>query len=527
MKKATALFILAFLAVFAMNSRAAFGYYETTHPWPMYRYDLVRSGSTTSSAPNTNETLWSWGHYYLGTPVVVDGKVIVSDYYKLYALDETTGVKLWESISFPNSLYGRIATADGRVYVGSTGGYLYCVNATNGAKLWEYLATATGQVQTSPAVANGRVYFGTTDNYLYALDAYVGTYIWRYTAGGAIYSSPAVDGTMLYFGCDDSKVYALNDTGSLPALKWIYTTRGRVRSTPCIADGKVFFGSSSTDHALFAIDKTTGQHLWKYTITSSYEINTSPAFTSGIVFFNAPYDKAYALYANATSGINYTEPDPDVQLWVTTVGAYPSSPVVADGKVFFSAGYVIYALNATNRMTMWTYTFGYTVGEPIVADGRIFVSEYYGLHCIGGPFPPVTYHYTVTPVPGYTFVIKLETNGTPSSQLGIGGLTTLKKINYTVEGIPGTTGMSNITIPNQMLGGPYTVTVDGGLPSYQAPPLDNGTHTSLYFTYLHSVHSVEIIGTTVILEFPSVIILPLLITVSLIVMALARKLPRN
>ena len=516
---------LTFLLFVAFTSGTVFGLYETTIPWSMYRHDLTHSGSTTSTAPSTNDTLWSWSHTGLKTPVVADGKVIVADNYGLYALDETTGVKLWGPSSFTGSFYGAPTVVDGRIYMGTSSGYLYCVNATNGAKIWEYQATATGQIQTNTAVANGKVYFGTTDNYLYALNANTGAHVWHYVAGGAIYySSPAVDGTMIYFGCDDDKVYALNDTGSLPALRWTYTTLGNVRSTPTIADGKIFFGSSSTDHALFAVDKTTGGHLWKYVLSTSYTIDTSPAFSDGIVYFTAPYNKAYALYANATVGINYTETDPAIRLWSTTVGTYPNSPAVADGKVFFGAGYALYALNAADGITLWTYTFTYTIDEPIVADGRIFVSQYYGLYCFGNPYPPVTYYYTVTPIPENTFIIRLDTNGTPSSQLGVAGLITLKKINYTIEGIVGTTGMSNITIPNAMLGGPYTVTVDGGVPTYQAPPVDNGTHTSLYFTYLQSSHMVEITGTTVIAEFPSpTIILPVLITASLIAVALAKN----
>ena len=438
--------------------------------------------------------------------------VIVTSSSHIYALDETTGVELWESISFSGSAYtgSSPAVVGDRIYFGTSGGYFYCYNATDGAKIWEYDARP-GQVQASPAVSGGRVYFGTTDNYLYALNALTGAFLWRYTAGNSIYySSPAIDGDLLYFGCDDGKVYALNTTGSLPALKWFYPTNGQVRSTPCVADGKVFFGSYATDHALFAVNKTTGVLVWKYSLTIGYTIDTTPAFFGGIVFFTGSYNKAYALYSNATSGINYTETDPAIRLWSQTVGTYPSSPTVADGKIFISCNdYKLYALDVTTGILIWTNGFGTNnPSEPIIADGRIFVSTYYGIHCLGDYFPPVTYYYPVTPVTGRTFTVQLVVNATPSSQLDSSGLMTLKRINYTVEGISGTTGMSNITIPNALLGGPYTVTVDGGLPLYSAAPVDNGTHTSLYFTYLHSVHRIEIIGTTVLPQLePTVSIL--------------------
>jgi outer membrane protein assembly factor BamB len=521
---------LIVLFAFASVSGGVFALYETTDPWPMYRHDLTRSGTTTSTAPNTNKTLWthtSTGS--VGTPIVVDGKVIFVSSNRVYALDETTGIQLWQSISFPSSLKGVPAFADGKLYVCSNGGYVYCLNATTGEKLWEYDA-GPGQIQSSPAVSMGTVYFGitATDNYLYAVNTSTGLYRWRFTAAGAIYSSPTIDGDFLYFGCDDGKVYALNHTGTLPALKWTYPTKGRVRSTPTMDGDKLFFGSYSQDHSVFAVNKTTGNLIWKYTFTSSYAVENPVAVASGIVYC-APTsgNKVYALYANATSGINYTETDPAIRLWSTTLDNYsPTEPVVADGKVFWGAQKKLYALDTSYGHIVWTYTFTYSVGSPIVADGRLFVPQYTSLHCFGSSYPPVTYHYAVH-AGGQTFDVMLVINATPGS-LDTSGLVTLKKISYILEGISGTTGMSNITIPNAMLGGTYTVTVDGGLPQYQAPPVDNGTHTSLYFTYMHSSHTVEIEGTTVVPEFPSAIILPLLVTISLIAVALAKKkLPKN
>jgi hypothetical protein len=126
----------------------------------------------------------------------------------------------------------------------------------------------------------------------------------------------------------------------------------------------------------------------------------------------------------------------------------------------------------------------------------------------------VTYRYPVT-AGGENFIVTLVINATPG-QLDTSTMITLKKISYTLEGIDGTVGMSNITIPNDMLGGPYVVTVDGGLPQYSAPPMDNGTHTSLFFTYLHSVHTIEIEGSTVIPEFASVLVLPLVAIATLL-----------
>jgi outer membrane protein assembly factor BamB len=504
--------LLTCLLIFGVLSQMAYALRPTVYPWTMYRHDLAHTASTASSAPNANNTLlWTWSGYYPNAPVVADGRVIVIS-SQMYALDETTGVQLWGPVSFVGTFYGVLSVVGDRIYIGTSSGYMYCINATNGLKIWEYQIQTPGQIQTSPAVANGKVYFGTTNNYLYALDAITGLYSWRFTAGNSIYySSPAVDGTWIYFGCDDGKLYALNDTGTLPSKKWDFQTSGQIRSTPLVADGKVFFGSYYTDHSIFAVDKTSGQLIWKFTVTGGYNLDNAPAFSDGLVFFTASNSKAYALYSNATSGLNYTENDPTIQLWSQTLGSSPKEPAVADSKVFTSAGNTLYALNITNGQIIWFYTFASTAYDPIVADGRVFVPHYYGITCFGDPFPPVTYHYAVN-AGGQNWDIMLVINATPGA-LNSSGLMTLKKLAYTLQGISGTTGTSNITIPNALLGGPYTVTVDGGLPN--DPPgviiSTNGTHSSLYFAYGHSTHTVEIIGTTVVPEFPTTNLLTILI----------------
>jgi outer membrane protein assembly factor BamB len=501
----------------------------------MYRYAPTRTGTIASIAPNTNATLWIRQVTYavpnLHSPTIVDGKVIVVDRTVIKAMDETTGIMLWASETFPNVLGSGVACVDGKIYVGSNGGYLYCVNASTGTKLWEYEATTTGSVQSSPAVTDGTVYFGTTDNYLYALNASSGLYKWRYTAPNAIYSSPTVSGDLLFFGCDDYRVYALNISGALPALKWYYETSQRVRTTVAVEGDSIFFGTYSADHAVIALNKSTGDLIWTYTLANTWPIENPVAVADGVVYMipsvASADNKIYALYANAPAG-SYTETDPAIRKWSKTIGysQYGAEPIVADGKVFFphyeDGVYKVSALAVADSTTVWSYEFPSSYpGSPVIADGRLFIVRNKYVYCFGSPYPPVTYHYPVT-AGGENFVVTLVVNATPG-QLDTSAMITLKKISYTLEGIDGTVGMSNITIPNDMLGGPYIVTVDGGLPQYSAPPIDNGTHTSLFFTYLHSVHTIEIEGSTVIPEFASVLALPLVAIATLLATKLYKR----
>src|SRR5712675_2392356 len=68
------------------------------------------------------------------------------------------------------SVYSSPAVANGVVYVSSEDGAVYALEASTGAKLWSY-TTGGGVFGSSPAVENGVVYVGSDDANVYALNA--------------------------------------------------------------------------------------------------------------------------------------------------------------------------------------------------------------------------------------------------------------------------------------------------------------------------------------------------------------------
>ena len=98
---------------------------------------------------------------------------------------------------------------------------------------------------------------------------------------------------------------------------------------------------------------------------------------------------------------------------------------------------------------------------------------------------------------------------------------TQKLISFSVNGSSGTVGFCKITIDNALLAGPYSVLVDGAPVSPSI--MSNGTHSSLYFTYAHSNHSVSITGATVIPELPSNLALMILVFAIFPIVLYARR----
>ncbi|MEM3590546.1 MAG: hypothetical protein QW702_00400 [Candidatus Bathyarchaeia archaeon] len=78
-----------------------------------------------------------------------------------------------------------------------------------------------------------------------------------------------------------------------------------------------------------------------------------------------------------------------------------------------------------------------------------------------------------------------------------------KKLTFNVEGLTGTEGICNVTVPKDLLNAniaDWNVLIDGTSPKSLIIKW-NQTHTFIYFTYTHSTHLVEIKGTEVVPEF--------------------------
>ncbi|MEM3697104.1 MAG: CARDB domain-containing protein [Candidatus Bathyarchaeia archaeon] len=81
----------------------------------------------------------------------------------------------------------------------------------------------------------------------------------------------------------------------------------------------------------------------------------------------------------------------------------------------------------------------------------------------------------------------------------------MKEIGFNVTGEVGSIGLCNVTIPKALLyGEPWTVLIDGA--PVPATITENATHSFLYFTYTHSTHLIQIIGTWVIAQTYSITI---------------------
>ena len=166
-------------------------------------------------------------------------------------------------------------------------------------------------------------------------------------------------------------------------VQWRVRTGGPVRSSPAIAGGTAYVGSS--DGSLYAIDAARGTVRWSRALDAP--IASSPAVANGLVFVIAHDGALHALRTDDGSvAWRYRTGAPVPLTWGHESGElYDSSPVVADGLVLVGAADGrVHALRAATGAPRWTYDAGSRVySSPAVANGTVVVGAQDGwVHAI-------------------------------------------------------------------------------------------------------------------------------------------------
>jgi len=304
----------------------------------------------------------------------------------LYALDMLTGAPIWsfavrdDSPKVSGSTKSTPALVGNTVYFGYGAG-VYAVNATTGAKIWKStdVGPATQIVISSVAVAGpggDRVVFGAdVAGGIFALDAQTGARIWSYDTGGVLGSPALADDRLLVPGMNGFLyAFALNGiigdrpdtTITTPVDKAIITVSGS--SSYTISGGAT--SDVGVDHVNVAVQDKTTRHWWnaatgkwnKFFVENSVPV-ASPGANSTTWQFNYPLlPKSLHFFAQATavssdglsdatlSTVNYTLTS-EVNPPVTTItypkyktvipfpgGVRASFPVTVTGNAVDTAG---------------------------------------------------------------------------------------------------------------------------------------------------------------------------------------------
>src|SRR5262245_12642499 len=198
-------------------------------------------------------------------------------------------------------------------------------------------------------------------------------------AGVSLMSSPA--GPAVAVGGGAGRV----QLGDQPLWVFEPKKRGEIFSTPCVTPDRVYVTVHHRPNPItqfgvaYALDATTGSVLWEFGIDPDdgrkvLPLFSSPVFADGKLYFGEGYheDQDSKLYClDAATG---------KKLWAfQTTSHTESTPAVADGRVLFGAGDDgLYCLDATTGRKVWQYPPNgglHVDSNPVIHAGRVYAGS--------------------------------------------------------------------------------------------------------------------------------------------------------
>lgn len=255
-------------------------------------------------------------------------------------------------------------------------------------RLFDYQeATASLGITTNILPVEGNLLYGTASGAIVLLDRAANQGLWRFQSGDAVFSTPVVANGLVFFGSTDKKIYALRLQDG--AFVWSYPTRDVVSASPAVYGDTVYVASE--DRHLYALDADTGRLRW--------------SFSTGGAFVAPPVIADDTLFvSNDDGGLFALDPTTGRVRWEFSAGRAVTAPVTPhDGVLYFgSFDNTVFALDQTNGHMLWSRDVGDSVKQPVIAaNGRVYVTldqEVFALDAATGD--PLWYYDNVRPLLG-------------------------------------------------------------------------------------------------------------------------------
>ncbi len=206
---------------------------------------------------------------------------------------------------------------------------------------------------------------------------------------GMYASSPLGDGDAVYACYSGVNQYATlvrldRNSGE---LKWEFFGKNddlrQMISTPCIADGKLYFGEGFHDDKncrIFCVDATKGEELWS--VKTSGQTESSPTVANGKLYIGAGNDGVYCLDAKTGKEL-WKFPPKDYKGRLLRFGG---GMLVVGERLYCATGVdrnqtkdkgetAAFCLDANTGKEIWKTPAPYPVwSKPIVRDGFLYLS---------------------------------------------------------------------------------------------------------------------------------------------------------
>ncbi len=269
------------------------------------------------------------------------------------------------------------ACFDGTVLVGAMSGTLYAFDAATGAQKWTYDVGGPilGTVNIHRSAESGgadRVYvIGQNDGTLHGIELESGTRSWKAEAIDRCDGSPSVGGDAIIFGSCAAALHVFSAQDGKLIKNIPIDDDSQIAGGVAIVGDSVFSGSHSG--YLIHANSKTGEVVW-INKDSEDEVLSTPAVSGEWVVFTSYDGLVYGL--DRTTG---------QKRWSFDTEGWPTSPVIAAGKVILSADGVLYLLRLDTGEKIWSYEVSDETTSPAIIRGMIVVGSEDGTITAFGP----------------------------------------------------------------------------------------------------------------------------------------------
>ncbi|MCP4753894.1 MAG: PQQ-binding-like beta-propeller repeat protein [Proteobacteria bacterium] len=368
--------------------------------WTTYAGNLKHTRHIPEQAPLEGKVRWSknFSEATDSTPAVADGILYVGEYFKIHALNASTGDSVWVS-EVTGPVHSSPAVAGQMLFFGLLDKRIIALNRFTGQLEWEF--ETDNYVNGSPTVVDGVLYIGSGDGAVYALDARIGRLIWKKQSLGIVQYSPTVQDGLVYVATNTRGLYSLSAKTGATVLH--YRLFRSIEDSTVVANDLVYF--ISRDGNLYTLDHKTREipgaypakmfwmQLWlmglpvptptpqagtRWSFSPVYRgkgLTASPAVTPTRLFVG---DELGFLYAVDIG-------DGSKQWRFKAEGSVSTAPLALGDTVYFgSKDGCLYALNQDDGRLLWKLSLGSPVTvSPIYASSLVFARTKDGkLHAI-------------------------------------------------------------------------------------------------------------------------------------------------
>jgi outer membrane protein assembly factor BamB len=262
--------------------------------WTLYYNDRLYIGTNVFAAGTKNLGQFPWNFEPILT---LDGAIwfvedgIGFDRYGTYAINLTTGKKIWENSTFST---GGSNGGGGyhKIFEGGGDGDMYAFDVSTGAQVWKSVVNGSSWGYGC-AIAYGNVYRGNYNGNFYCFDADTGQIVWQFNVNDYLaklgYTLPT----------------AYQEFGGWP---W--------HTYPVAADGKVYASTEEESaqyvpgHFLYCFDAETGKVLWTY---PTYENHVgTKCIADGMLFLEDFYTNQFIAFGKGPTAVEVSVPQAQI-----------------------------------------------------------------------------------------------------------------------------------------------------------------------------------------------------------------------